>query len=232
MKEDVIVQIRDIKKYYGKEPLIVKALDGITLDIQKGTFTAIVGASGSGKSTLLHLIGGLDQPTSGTIRVAGRELSTLNRDQAAIYRRRNVGVVYQNYNLISMLNVYENIVFPVEIDGNTVDQEFIEEITKLLGLHDKLERNVNQLSGGQKQRVAIARALAIKPVLLLCDEPTGNLDSRTSQDVIGLLKASSMKLDRTIIMITHNEEIAQMADRIIRIEDGKIVTRKWGEPCL
>ena len=232
MKEDVIVQIRDIKKYYGKEPLIVKALDGITLDIQKGTFTAIVGASGSGKSTLLHLIGGLDQPTSGTIRVAGRELSTLNRDQAAIYRRRNVGVVYQNYNLISMLNVYENIVFPVEIDGNTVDQEFIEEITKLLGLHDKLERNVNQLSGGQKQRVAIARALAIKPVLLLCDEPTGNLDSRTSQDVIGLLKASSMKLDQTIIMITHNEEIAQMADRIIRIEDGKIVRRKWGEPCL
>ena len=232
MKEDVIVQIRDIKKYYGKEPLIVKALDGITLDIQKGTFTAIVGASGSGKSTLLHLIGGLDQPTSGTIRVAGRELSTLNRDQAAIYRRRNVGGVYQNYNLISMLNVYENIVFPVEIDGNTVDQEFIEEITKLLGLHDKLERNVNQLSGGQKQRVAIARALAIKPVLLLCDEPTGNLDSRTSQDVIGLLKASSMKLDQTIIMITHNEEIAQMADRIIRIEDGKIVTRKWGEPCL
>lgn len=232
MKEDVIVQIRDIKKYYGKEPLIVKALDGITLDIQKGTFTAIVGASGSGKSTLLHLIGGLDQPTSGTIRVAGRELSTLNRDQAAIYRRRNVGVVYQNYNLISMLNVYENIVFPVEIDGNTVDQEFIEEITKLLGLHDKLERNVNQLSGGQKQRVAIARALAIKPVLLLCDEPTGNLDSRTSQDVIGLLKASSMKLDQTIIMITHNEEIAQMADRTIRIEDGKIVTRKWGEPCL
>ncbi len=232
MKEDVIVQIRDIKKYYGKEPLIVKALDGITLDIQKGTFTAIVGASGSGKSTLLHLIGGLDQPTSGTIRVAGRELSTLNRDQAAIYRRRNVGVVYQNYNLISMLNVYENIVFPVEIDGNTVDQEFIKEITKLLGLHDKLERNVNQLSGGQKQRVAIARALAIKPVLLLCDEPTGNLDSRTSQDVIGLLKASSMKLDQTIIMITHNEEIAQMADRTIRIEDGKIVTRKWGEPCL
>ena len=232
MKEDVIVQIRDIKKYYGKEALIVKALDGITLDIQKGTFTAIVGASGSGKSTLLHLIGGLDQPTSGTIRVAGRELSTLNRDQAAIYRRRNVGVVYQNYNLISMLNVYENIVFPVEIDGNTVDQEFIKEITKLLGLHDKLERNVNQLSGGQKQRVAIARALAIKPVLLLCDEPTGNLDSRTSQDVIGLLKASSMKLDQTIIMITHNEEIAQMADRTIRIEDGKIVTRKWGEPCL
>ena len=232
MKEDVIVQIRDIKKYYGKEPLIVKALDGITLDIQKGTFTAIVGASGSGKSTLLHLIGGLDQPTSGTIRVAGRELSTLNRDQAAIYRRRNVGVVYQNYNLISMLNVYENIVFPVEIDGNTVDQEFIKEITKLLGLHDQLERNVNQLSGGQKQRVAIARALAIKPVLLLCDEPTGNLDSRTSQDVIGLLKASSMKLDQTIIMITHNEEIAQMADRTIRIEDGKIVTRKWGEPCL
>ena len=207
-------------------------MDGITLDIQKGTFTAIVGASGSGKSTLLHLIGGLDQPTSGTIRVAGRELSTLNRDQAAIYRRRNVGVVYQNYNLISMLNVYENIVFPVEIDGNTVDQEFIKEITKLLGLHDKLERNVNQLSGGQKQRVAIARALAIKPVLLLCDEPTGNLDSRTSQDVIGLLKASSMKLDQTIIMITHNEEIAQMADRTIRIEDGKIVTRKWGEPCL
>lgn len=232
MKENAIVQVRDVKKYYGKEPLIVKALDGVTLDIQKGSFTAIVGASGSGKSTLLHMIGGLDQPTSGIIRVAGRDLSTLNRDQAAIYRRRNVGVVYQNYNLISMLNVYENIVFPVEIDGNVVDREFIEEITKLLGLSDKLERNVNQLSGGQKQRVAIARALAIKPLILLCDEPTGNLDSRTSQDVIGLLKASSMKLDQTIIMITHNEEIAQMADRTIRIEDGKIVTREWGEPCL
>lgn len=232
MEENAIVQVRDVKKYYGKEPLIVKALDGVTLDIQKGSFTAIVGASGSGKSTLLHMIGGLDQPTSGIIRVAGRDLSTLNRDQAAIYRRRNVGVVYQNYNLISMLNVYENIVFPVEIDGNVVDREFIEEITKLLGLSDKLERNVNQLSGGQKQRVAIARALVIKPLILLCDEPTGNLDSRTSQDVIGLLKASSMKLDQTIIMITHNEEIAQMADRTIRIEDGKIVTREWGEPCL
>lgn len=231
MENIAIVQVKDVKKYYGKEPNIVKALDGITLDIQKGTFTAIVGASGSGKSTLLHIIGGLDRPDSGSVLVAGRDLSLLSRDQATIYRRRNVGVVYQNYNLINMLNVYENIVFPLEIDGNVVDRDYIEEIAGLLGLSSMLTRKVNQLSGGQQQRVAIARALAVKPSILLCDEPTGNLDSRTSQDVIGLLKASSMKLDQTIIMITHNEEIAQMADRTIRIEDGRLVNREWGEPC-
>lgn len=231
MENIAIVQVKDVKKYYGKEPNIVKALDGITLDIQKGTFTAIVGASGSGKSTLLHIIGGLDRPDSGSVLVAGRDLSLLSRDQATIYRRRNVGVVYQNYNLINMLNVYENIVFPLEIDGNVVDRDYIEEIAGLLGLSSMLTRKVNQLSGGQQQRVAIARALAVKPSILLCDEPTGNLDSRTSQDVIGLLKASSMKFDQTIIMITHNEEIAQMADRTIRIEDGRLVNREWGEPC-
>ena len=222
MKEDVIVQIRDIKKYYGKEPLIVKALDGITLDIQKGTFTAIVGASGSGKSTLLHLIGGLDQPTSGTIRVAGRELSTLNRDQAAIYRRRNVGVVYQNYNLISMLNVYENIVMPIQLDGKKPDKKFIKEIVSLLGLEKKLYNMPNTLSGGQQQRVAIARALASKPAIILADEPTGNLDSKTSDEVIELLKVTSQKFHQTIVMITHNPEIAAQADRTIHIEDGRI----------
>ena len=207
-----IIQVKHIKKYYGKEPTIVKALDDVSLDIEKGSFSAIVGASGSGKSTLLHLIGGLDQAT--------------------IYRRRNIGIVYQKYNLIQMLNVYENIVFPIEMDGNKPDYKYIDEILDTLGLKDKKNRKVNTLSGGQQQRVAIARALAIKPTILLCDEPTGNLDSRTSQDVIGLLKATSVKFHQTIIMITHNEEIAQMADRIIHIEDGKIINRKWGNPWL
>ena len=227
-----IIQVKHIKKYYGKEPTNVKALDDVSLDIEKGSFSAIVGASGSGKSTLLHLIGGLDQPTSGTIFIAGKDLSKMNRHQATIYRRRNIGIVYQKYNLIQMLNVYENIVFPIEIDGNKPDYKYIDEILDTLGLKDKKNRKVNTLSGGQQQRVAIARALAIKPTILLCDEPTGNLDSRTSQDVIGLLKATSVKFHQTIIMITHNEEIAQMADRIIHIEDGKIINRKWGNPWL
>lgn len=227
-----IVQVKHIKKYYGTEPTIVKALDDVSIDIEKGSFTAIVGASGSGKSTLLHLMGGLDQPTSGIVLIAGRDLSKMDKDQATIFRRRNIGIVYQKYNLIQMLNVHENIVFPIEMDGNEPDHKYIIDILNTLGLKDMVTRRVNTLSGGQQQRVAIARALAVKPTILLCDEPTGNLDSRTSQDVIGLLKATSVKFHQTIVMITHNEEIAQMADRIIHIEDGKIVNREWGNPWL
>lgn len=232
MIHSAIVQVKGLKKYYGKGSGQVKALDGIDLEIEEGSFTSIVGASGSGKSTLLHMMGGLDSPTEGSVLVAGRELSRLTREQAAIYRRRNIGVVFQHYNLISMLNVYENILFPVEIDGNEPDSDFIREITGSLGLTGLLDRKVSQLSGGQQQRVAIARALAIKPSILLCDEPTGNLDTRTSQDVVGLLKACSSRFHQTIIMITHNEEIAQLSDRILHLEDGKLVHRKWGEPCL
>lgn len=227
-----ILETKDLKKYYGSDDTTVKALDGVNFSVDDGEFVAIVGTSGSGKSTLLHMIGGLDTPTEGSVMIAGRQLDTLNREQATIYRRRNIGVVFQNYNLIPMLNVYENIVFPIEIDGNEADTDYIHEITVLLGLSDKLNRNITQLSGGQQQRVAIARALAVKPSILLCDEPTGNLDTKTSQDVVGLLKASCMRFHQTIIMITHNEEIAQLADRIIHIEDGHIVSRKWGEPCL
>ena len=232
MNKGTIIEIKDLCKSYGKDFSLVKALDHISLTIEEGTFTAIVGASGSGKSTLLHMMGGLDTPDSGQVLVAGRELSKLSPEQASIYRRRNIGIVFQNYNLIPMLNVYENIIFPIEIDGNQPDKEFIQEITCWLGIQDKLERNVTQLSGGQQQRVAIARALAVKPSILLCDEPTGNLDSRTSLEVVGLLKSSSMRFHQTIVRITHNDEIAQMADRIIHIEDGHIVERKWGEPCL
>ena len=232
MNKGTIIEIKDLCKSYGKDFSLVKALDHISLTIEEGTFTAIVGASGSGKSTLLHMMGGLDTPDSGQVLVAGRELSKLSPEQASIYRRRNIGIVFQNYNLIPILNVYENIIFPIEIDGNQPDKEFIQEITCWLGIQDKLERNVTQLSGGQQQRVAIARALAVKPSILLCDEPTGNLDSRTSLEVVGLLKSSSMRFHQTIVMITHNDEIAQMADRIIHIEDGHIVGRKWGEPCL
>ncbi len=232
MNRSAIVSVRGLKKYYGSDDNIVKALDGIDLDIEEGSFTAIVGASGSGKSTLLHMIGGLDTPTQGEVIVSGRNLSALTREQATIYRRRNIGIVFQHYILIPMLNVYENIVFPVEIDGNHADSHFIQEITATLGLSDKLGRNVTKLSGGQQQRVAIARALAIKPSILLCDEPTGNLDTRTSQDVLGLLKACCTRFHQTMIIITHNEEIAQLSDRIIHIEDGRLVKRKWGEPCL
>lgn len=232
MRHSAIVQITSLKKYYGAGSSLVKALDGIDLEIEEGSFTSIVGSSGSGKSTLLHMIGGLDTPTEGTVIVSGRNLSQLTREQATIYRRRNIGIVFQHYNLVPILNVYENILFPIEIDGNEADLDFIREITQSLGLKDLLNRSVSQLSGGQQQRVAIARALAVKPSILLCDEPTGNLDTRTSQDVIGLLKTCSTRFHQTIIMITHNEEIAQVTDRIIHIEDGKIVHRKWGEPCL
>ena len=217
-----ILQTTDLKKYYGQEPNITKALDGITLTIGRGEFVDIVGTSGSGKSTLLNMMGGLDNPTSGSIRVKGKELSQMKDEQLTIFRRRNIGFVFQNYNLVPILNVYENIVLPVELDGDTVDQKFMTEVVGLLALDDKLNSMPNNLSGGQQQRVAIARALVSKPAIILADEPTGNLDSRTSSDVLGLLKTTSYKFDQTLVMITHNNEIAQLADRIVRIEDGRI----------
>ena len=217
-----ILQTTDLKKYYGQEPNITKALDGITLTIGRGEFVAIVGTSGSGKSTLLNMMGCLDNPTSGSIRVKGKELSQMKDEQLTIFRRRNIGFVFQNYNLVPILNVYENIVLPVELDGDTVDQKFMMEVVGLLALDDKLNSMPNNLSGGQQQRVAIARALVSKPAIILADEPTGNLDSRTSSDVLGLLKTTSYKFDQTLVMITHNNEIAQLADRIVRIEDGRI----------
>ena len=218
-----ILQTTDLKKYYGEEPNITKALDGITLKIGQGEFVAIVGTSGSGKSTLLNMMGGLDNPTSGSIKVKGKELSQMKDEQLTIFRRRNIGFVFQNYNLVPILNVYENIVLPVELDGDTVDQKFMEDVVGLLALDDKLNSMPNNLSGGQQQRVAIARALVSKPAIILADEPTGNLDSRTSSDVLGLLKTTSYKFDQTLVMITHNNEIAQLADRIVRIEDGRIL---------
>lgn len=222
-----ILSVRNLKKYYNTGENTVKALDGIDLDICKGEFLAVVGTSGSGKSTLLHMLGGLDNPTSGEVIIDGRNISGLSRDELTVYRRRKIGFVFQNYNLLPLMNVYENIVLPIKLDGIKPDADYVEEILKLLKLEDKKYFMPNQLSGGQQQRVALARALAIKPAIILADEPTGNLDSRTSQDVLGLIKISSQNLAQTIVMITHNEEIAQMADRIIRIEDGKIV--KGGE---
>ena len=218
-----ILQTTDLKKYYGTEPNITKALDGVTLSIEQGEFVAIVGTSGSGKSTLLNMMGGLDVPTSGSVQIKGKELAELNDEQLTIFRRRSIGFIFQNYNLVPVLNIYENIVLPVELDGDTVDQKFMDEVVRLLALGDKLNNMPNNLSGGQQQRVAIARALVSKPAIVLADEPTGNLDSRTSSDVLGLLKATSNKFHQTLVMITHNNEIAQLADRIVRIEDGKIV---------
>lgn len=217
------LQTTDLKKYYGTELNITKALDGVTLSIEEGEFVAIVGTSGSGKSTLLNMMGGLDTPTSGSIKVKGKELSKFNDEKLTIFRRRQIGFIFQNYNLVPVLNVYENIVLPVELDGDKVDKKFMGEVVRMLALEDKLNNLPNNLSGGQQQRVAIARALISKPAIVLADEPTGNLDSRTSSDVLGLLKVTSQKFHQTLVMITHNNEIAQLADRIIRIEDGKIV---------
>lgn len=211
-----------LKKYYGKEPNIVRALDGVDIEIKAGEFVAVVGMSGSGKSTLLHMLGGLDRPTGGNVIVDGYELFKMTDEQLTIFRRRNVGFVFQSYNLVPILSVYENIVLPIELDGSRVDQSFVDEIITILGLNDKRNFMPNQLSGGQQQRVAIARALATKPSILLADEPTGNLDSKTSQDVLGVLKMTSTQFCQTIMMITHNEYIAQLADRVIQIEDGKI----------
>lgn len=218
-----ILKVTGLKKYYGKGDTTVKALDGVDLEIEQGKFTAIIGTSGSGKSTLLNMLGGLDTPTEGSIRIGGKELATLNGEQATIFRRKQIGFVFQNYNLVPVLTVWENIVFPISLDGQKPDKQFVMQIVKLLGLESKLDSLPNNLSGGQQQRVAIARALASKPAIILADEPTGNLDSRTSDDVIGLLKMTSREFHQTIVMITHDPEIAQMADRIVQIEDGKIV---------
>ena len=217
-----ILETKNLKKYYGTEPNITKALDGVTLTVEQGEFVAIVGTSGSGKSTLLNMMGGLDVNISGNVKVKGKDLSGLNDEQLTIFRRRNIGFIFQNYNLVPVLNVYENIVLPVELDGDTVDKNFMDEVVQMLALGDKLQNMPNNLSGGQQQRVAIARALVSKPAIILADEPTGNLDSKTSSDVLGLLKVTSQKFHQTIVMITHNSEIAQLADRIVRIEDGKI----------
>ena len=218
-----ILQTTELKKYYGAEPNITRALDGVTLSIEKGEFVAIVGTSGSGKSTLLNMIGGLDVPTSGQVVVDGKELSKLKDEELTVFRRRKIGFIFQNYNLVPVLNVFENIVLPVELDGGRVDTNFLNEVVGFLGLKDKMNSMPNNLSGGQQQRVAIARALAARPTIVLADEPTGNLDSKTSVDVLSLMKTSSYKFKQTLVMITHNNEIAQLADRIIRIEDGKIM---------
>ena len=217
-----ILETNNLKKYYGSGDTMVKALDGVNFSVENGEFIAIIGTSGSGKSTLLHMIGGLDRPTSGTVKVAGKDIFSLKDDALTIFRRRKIGFIFQSYNLVPVLNVYENIVLPIELDGNKVDKAHIDNIIETLGLTSKTNSLPNQLSGGQQQRVAIARALATKPAIILADEPTGNLDSKTSLDVLGLLKVTSDKFKQTIVMITHNEEIAQTADRIIRIEDGRI----------
>lgn len=219
-----ILKTVDLRKIYGQGEAEVRALDGVNLEVEKGEFMAIVGTSGSGKSTLLHMIGGLDVPTSGQVIVDGQELNHMTDEELTIFRRRNIGFVFQQYNLVPMLNVWENIVLPVKLDGRRPDEKYIDEIIEILGLRKKMANLPNALSGGQQQRVAIARALAFKPAILLADEPTGNLDSKTSQDVLGLLKITSERFHQTIVMITHNEEIAQLADRIMRIEDGKIVS--------
>lgn len=221
----IILQTRELTKVYGRGETEVHALDGVNLSVEKGEFLAVVGTSGSGKSTLLHMLGGLDKPTAGSVMVDGNELSEMTDDELTIFRRRNIGFVFQNYNLVPMMNVQENILLPVGLDGKEADPAYTDEIIKILGLSDKLRRLPNKLSGGQQQRVAIARALAAKPAILLADEPTGNLDSKTSQDVLGLLKVTSQRFHQTMVIITHNEEIAQMADRIVRIEDGQIVSR-------
>ena len=216
---------KDLRKVYGSGDTEVRALDGVDLTVEKGEFVAVVGTSGSGKSTLLHMLGGLDRPTGGTVTVGGKELSAMRDEELTIFRRRKIGFVFQNYNLVPVLNVYENIVLPIQLDGNAPDKAYVERIIETLGLEAKLQNLPNNLSGGQQQRVAIARALAAKPAIILADEPTGNLDSATSLDVMGLLKVTAQKFSQTIVMITHNEELAQMADRIIRIEDGRIVVR-------
>ncbi len=220
-----VLETKDLKKYYGSGETQVKALDGVDLTVENGEFVAIVGTSGSGKSTLLHMLGGLDRPTCGSVLVEGRDIFALKDEELTIFRRRKIGFVFQSYNLVPVLSVYDNIVLPIQLDGGRVDEAYVNQVIEALGLEQKLDRLPNQLSGGQQQRVAIARALATKPAILLADEPTGNLDSRTSQDVLSLMKTTGQKFAQTMVMITHNEEIAQLADRIVRIEDGRIVTR-------
>ena len=220
-----VLETKDLKKYYGSGDTQVKALDGVDLTVEDGEFVAIVGTSGSGKSTLLHMLGGLDRPTGGSVLVEDRDIFALKDEELTIFRRRKIGFVFQSYNLVPVLSVYDNIVLPIQLDGGRVDEDYVSQVIEALGLEQKLDRLPNQLSGGQQQRVAIARALATKPAILLADEPTGNLDSRTSQDVLSLMKTTGQKFAQTMVMITHNEEIAQLADRIVRIEDGRIVTR-------
>ena len=220
-----ILQTKDLKKYYGSGETQVKALDSVNLTVENGEFVAIVGTSGSGKTTLLHMLGGLDRPTSGEVIVDGQNLLTLKDEALTIFRRRKIGFVFQSYNLVPVLSVWENIILPVQLDGRKVDMPYVEELISTLGLEKKLHNLPNQLSGGQQQRVAIARAMAAKPAILLADEPTGNLDSKTSQDVLSLMKVTGQKFSQTMVMITHNEEIAQMAHRLVRVEDGQIVTQ-------
>ncbi|MDU1202149.1 MAG: ABC transporter ATP-binding protein [Clostridiales bacterium] len=217
-----ILKAENLIKIYGQDENKVKALDNISLEVEQGEFVAIVGSSGSGKSTLLNMLGGLDKLTSGDVYINNKKLGDMKDEELTIFRRRNIGFIFQNYNLVPILNVYENIVLPIELDGVKIDEDYIDSIVNTLGLNQKLTNMPNNLSGGQQQRVAIARAIATKPAIILADEPTGNLDSKTGMDVIGLLKMTSQKFNQTIVMITHNEEIAQLADRIIRIEDGKI----------
>lgn len=218
-----ILETNNLKKVYGNGDTAVHALDGVNLTVEKGEFVAIVGTSGSGKSTLLHMLGGLDRPTEGKVFVDGKNIFSLKEEALTIFRRRKIGFVFQSYNLVPVLSVYENIVLPIQLDGEKIDENYVNEVIDTLGLSEKIHNLPNQLSGGQQQRVAIARALVAKPAIILADEPTGNLDSKTSQDVLGLLKVTGQKFSQTIVMITHNEEIAQLADRIIRIEDGQIV---------
>ena len=221
----IVLQTRGLKKVYGTGEARVRALDGVDLDVEQGEFVAVVGTSGSGKSTLLHMLGGLDRPTAGTVTVDGRNIFALSDEALTVFRRRKIGFVFQAYNLVPVLSVWENIVLPVQLDGRRPDKAYLAQVVEALGLAEKLDRMPGQLSGGQQQRVAIARALAAQPAILLADEPTGNLDSKTSQDVLGLMKVTGRRFAQTMVMITHNEEIAQLADRIVRIEDGRIVTR-------
>ena len=223
---EYILETKNLKKYYGQEPNITKALDGIDVKVERGEFVSIIGTSGSGKSTLLNMLGGLDIPSSGSVKIRGKEIGKMNDEQLTVFRRRNIGFVFQNYNLVPILNVYQNIVLPIELDGSTIDKTYVEEIIHLLHLEEKLDNLPNNLTGGQQQRVAIARALASKPAIILADEPTGNLDSKTSLEVMQLLKMTSTEFGQTLVMITHNPELAQIADRMIHIEDGKIVERK------
>ena len=218
-----VLQTVDLKKYYGTEPNIVRALDGVNFSVDEGEFVAVIGASGSGKSTLLNMMGGLDTPTSGRVIVRGQDLAGMDDEALTLFRRRNIGFVFQNYNLVPMLSVQENIILPVELDGHTVERSFLEDIVSMLGLKDRLYAMPNTLSGGQQQRVAIARALITKPAIILADEPTGSLDSQTSADVLELLRRSSRQFHQTVVMITHNDAIARLADRIVRIGDGRIV---------